>query len=125
MKNYLQKLAYDYEIKVDEFLATERGTKGISKIVGELRPGARAAWCYDDDIRWDPEIKDHPEHWPYLGFIIPFPETDGRSVMELEHVCVVVVDYPSEKENPVADWCVLACLLQEDLHQFHIFQNPS
>lgn len=125
MKSYLAKLAADYD-KALEFLASPAGERGQKKISGgKLEPGAKCAWCYKDDVamwrQWK-ESMPHPKDWPYQGFIMPFPETNGRGDMEPEHVCVVITDYPVEKENPVTDWAVLACLLESnDLHRFHIF----
>lgn len=125
MKNYLAKLATDYE-KVSEFLCTDDAEAGLKKITGRLVPGARCAWCYKDDVElWkrDRIPYPHPKDWPYQGFIMPFPETCGRREMDIEHVCLVVTDYPIEKENPVTDWCVLALLFESDeLHRFYVFE---
>jgi hypothetical protein len=126
MKNYLEKLATDYD-KALEFLASPFGEKQQNKITGRLIPGAKCAWCYEDDVKFwkeDEQPYPHPKDWPYQGFIIPFPETNGRGEMEAEHVCVIIVDYPIEKENPVTDWAVLACLLEvQDLHRFYVFEQ--
>ena len=127
MKAYLAKLASDFE-KVDE-LPTETWELGVSKITGRLMPGARVAWCFDEDVglwRRDRLPYPHPKDWPYQGFIMPFPETCGRREMEAENVCLVVTDYPIEKENPVTDWCVLAFLFDTPgLHRIYIFSDVT
>jgi len=126
MKRYLAKLASDFE-RAEEFLASREGELGLKKLTGRLMPGAKCAWCFEDDLEgWkhSQTSMPHPKDWPYSGFIVPFPDTDGRGEMQPEHVCVVVVDYPIEKENPVTDWAVLACLLEiSDLHRFYVFEN--
>lgn len=126
MNSYLAKLASDYD-RALEFLASNKGEAGLKKISGSLVPGAKCAWHFEDDaLMWkvDGERVPYPSQWPYQGFVIPFPETDGRGVMEPEDVCVVITDYPIEKENPVTDWAVLACLLGiEDLRQFYVFKQ--
>jgi hypothetical protein len=127
MNKYLSKLASDYE-RAGEFLCSSAGISGLKKITGPLIPGARVAWCYEDDVEfWKSEELPmrKPENWPYRGFIIPFPETSGRHEMEPEHVCLVITDYPVEKENPVTDWSVLALLFESpDLHKLHVFEKP-
>ena len=128
MKYYLTDLAKKYD-DVFEFLGQDDQAKvdaAIRKIIGKLEPGARCSWCFKDDVAWWKEEKmmremKNPENWPFNGFIIPFPETNGRSTMEIEHVCVVITDYPIEKENPVTDWTTLASLLAcDDLHEFRV-----
>lgn len=126
MKQYFEKLAADYE-KADEFLyLKEEGERGLAKVKGKLLPGLKCAWCYEDDIKfWKGEKikRPYPSQWLYQGFIVPFPETDGRNEMEPHHVMVVITQYPIEKENPVTDWAVLARLLEPpDLHEFYVFQ---
>src|SRR5258706_12437509 len=116
MKSYLAKLACDFE-KADSSLATPSGEIGLTKITGKLIPGARCAWCFSEDFEfWKSEgLKyERPQDWPYQGFIMPFPETDGRGEMQPEHVCLVITDYPIEKENPVTDWATLENLLKHD-----------
>lgn len=124
MKTYLEKLAADFD-RAEEFLCTPKGEAGLKKITGILKPGAKCAWCYKQDVeQWKMigEKIPYPSKWPYHGFIVPFPNTNGRNTMEPEHVCVVIVDYPIEKENPETDWAVLACLLEAtDLHRFYVF----
>jgi|SRR5580704_73281 hypothetical protein len=126
MKSYLAKLASDYE-RAEEFICTPAGEAGLKKITGRLLPGAKVAWCYKDDVdQWkhDREPMPHPKDWPHQGFIVPFPDTGGRGEMEPEHVCVVITDYPIEKENPVTDWAVLACMFElSELHEFHVFDT--
>lgn len=126
MKNYLQKLATDYD-RAEEFLCTPAGEAGLKKITGRLLPGAKCAWCYKDDVdQWKQmrEPMPHPKDWPYQGFIVPFPDTDGRGEMEPEHVCLVIVDYPTEKENPETDWYVLVLLFESiNLHRFYVFEE--
>lgn len=131
MINYLKKLANDFENALEEICGPDEESKCLEKIHGKLIPGARCFWTFNDDVEfWKSErtlghIINDPTQWNYEGFIIPFPETYGRSEMEPEEVCVVIVDYPIEKENPVTDWVTLAQLLtQEDLYQFHII-NPK
>ena len=129
MKSYLAKLAADYD-KSLEWLASPRGEEGQKKITGKLRPGARVAWCFEEDVEMWKQWKEpmpNPKDWPYHGFLLPFPETDGRCKdMDPEHVCVVVTDYPMEKENPVTDWATLACILEShDLHRFYVFENVT
>lgn len=125
MKQYLAKLASDYENTL-ELLVTKDGEAGQNKITGRLIPGASVAWCFNDDVDfWKSggENYRHPHDWPYRGFIVPFPESNGRGEMEPEHVCLVIVDYPIEKENPVTDWGTLAQLLANpDLHRFYVFE---
>ena len=127
MKAYLAQLAKQYD-GVLEVLVSPEGEAGLKKLSGgKLLPGSRCAWCYQDDVdywRSEKEPMPYPGRWPYQGFIIPFPETDGRGEMDAEHVCVVVTDYPVEKENPVTDWGALAHLLATpSLHRFYVFSR--
>ena len=126
MKHYLARLAVDYE-RAEEFLCTTAGEDGVKKISGKLIPGAKCAWCYKDDIdlwKMSREPIPDPKYWPYQGFIMPFPNTDGRGEMEIEHTCLVVVDYPIEKENPETDWSVLAVLFEiPDLYKFVVLSQ--
>lgn len=126
MKSYLAKLAADYD-KVLELLASDEASAALKKITGRLIPGAKCAWCYEDDVAfWKSEKQPypHPKDWPYHGFIVPFPDTDGRHEMDIEHICLVVTDYPIEKENPETDWSVLALLFESpDLHRFYVFSD--
>jgi hypothetical protein len=126
MKTYLERLSESYDRSGEELISPE-GEAGLKKIEGKLMPGAKCAWCFRDDVEfWKSEKLPYPypARWPYQGFIMPFPETNGRSEMEEEDVCVVVVDYPIEKENPVTDWTTLARLLTSpELHRFYVFSN--
>lgn len=125
MKAYLTRLAEDYE-KVLDFLVSEKAKAALKKISGRLLPGAKCAWCYEDDVAfWKSEglPYPHPKDWPYHGFIVPFPETDGRHEMDVEHVCLVVTSYPIEKENPMADWSCLVTIFElGELHRFYVFE---
>lgn len=124
MTSYLMKLAAQYEGALEALCVV----KPEDKVAGRLIPGAKCAWCFEDDIEyWKSERLPypHPKDWPYHGYIMPFPETNGRSEMEAEHVCVVIVDYPIEKENPVTDWTTLAQILSSPkpkLHRFYVFE---
>lgn len=124
MKTYLAKLASDFEKQHE--MPDGEWVAGIKRITGTLRPGSRVAWCFDEDVSlWksDKIPFPHPKDWPYQGFIMPFPETNGRSAMEPENVCLVAVDYPIEKENPVTDWHVLSCLFGiPGFHRLHVFE---
>lgn len=95
-------------------------------MTGRLLSGARCAWCYDEDVgfwRREREPIPHPKDWPYQGFIMPFPEVDARSEIQPEHACLIITNYPIEKENAKVDWCVLALLFEsEDLFRFYVFE---
>jgi hypothetical protein len=127
VKSYLAKLASDFEKQHE--IPEEEFSAGLKKITGTLRPGSRVAWCFDEDVAlWKSERMPfpHPMQWPYQGLIVPFPETDGRGVMEPENVCLVVTDYPIEKENPVTDWHILACLFGiNGFNRLHVFELPN
>ena len=86
----------------------------MSRIEGKLIAGSECFWCYEEDVEFWKEFDDGMRpvnQWPYSGFIVPFPETTARHEMEPENVCVVMTDYPIEKENPVTDWLTLAQIL--------------
>lgn len=126
MKRYLDQLSK--AIEAQDTLLTKDGQfdAAVKKVRGQLLPGAKCSWCYASDAQFWKNEEDYeipkPEQWPYSGFVVPFPETCGRRQMEVEDVCVVVTDYPIEKENPVTDWVpLLAILAIEDLHEFHVF----
>jgi hypothetical protein len=122
MKSYLAGLAEEYE-KVDERLTDE----ALVKLHGTLRAGARCVWCYEQDVaQWRLEGPCAPplEQWPYSGLIVPFPNKDGRGKLEVEDVCLIVLDYPIEKENPEVDWTTLTnCLTSPGLHMFHVLMQ--
>jgi hypothetical protein len=126
MKAYLEQLANQFR-EAEAILATPAGEAGLKKITGRLLPGAVCAWCFEEDTTfWRKErIKyPYPKEWPYQGFIIPNPNTDGRREMETENVCLIVTDYPIEKENPKVDWSPLALLLAAPgLHRFYVFST--
>lgn len=127
MKPYLEKLAIDHENAL-ETLCKPEVEKQLHKIQGSLMPGARCAWCYEDDVEYWKKYCDgeyrHPKDWPYTGLLVPFPETCGRNEMEAENVLVVVTEYPIEKENPTTDWTTLAKLLEgPGLHRFYVFEE--
>lgn len=121
MKTYLMRLAEEYE--KGESGLTEDAIKKLSG--GELRAGAKCAWCYEDDVEfWKSEgiRMPHPKDWHYYGLIVPFPDVcDGRGRFEPEHACVVILGYPVEKENPRVDWAPLTRVLTSPrLHRFHV-----
>lgn len=121
MKAYLNRLAEEYE--KGELELTEEALKKLSG--GELRAGAKCAWCYEEDVdfwKHEREPMPHPMRWPYSGILMPFPDVcDGRGTIELEHVCVCILDYPIEKENPATDWAPLSRVLTSPrLHRFHV-----
>lgn len=125
MKAYLKQFAEWCDNALED-LCSKEGEAGQNKITNRLMPGAPCAWCFEDDVKfWKSEGEriPYPGEWPYQGFIIPLPDTNGRSEMEAENVAVVIVDYPIEKENPVTDWMPLARLLTNtDLHRFYVFE---
>ena len=125
MKQYLKKLAEEYEKAEDVIYQNQ---KLLDRIEGKLTPGSKCFWCYEEDVAFWKEFCDGMRpvsDWPYSGFIIPFPETNGRNEVEAENVCVVMTDYPIEKENPVTDWLTLAQILQTPiLHKFVVVQTP-
>ncbi len=100
----------------------------LDRIEGDLVPGAKCFWCYEEDVEFWKEFGDGMRpvnQWPYSGFVVPFPETNGRNTMEVEHVCVVMTDYPIEKENPTTDWITIGQILQTPtLHKFIVI-NPD
>ena len=98
------------------------------KISGRIMPGSRCAWCFREDTEfWVQESSHgypypHPRDWPYQGFIIPKPDSNGRHELQWEDAVVVVTDYPIDKENPTTDWCSLIRILrQPDLARFYVF----
>lgn len=126
MKSYLYKLATDYE-KSEQWLASPEGEAGLKRLSGgKLKSGARCAWFFREDVDMWVQNKgsQHLKDWFYRGIIVPFPNTDGRSELEPEHCCVVVLEYPIEKENPQTDWATLTSILSlPDLYRFHIMAD--
>lgn len=126
MKAYMQQFAEWCDNSLEE-LCSKEGEAGQARITNRLMPGSACAWCFVDDVAFwkaEGECIPYPAKWPYRGFIIPLPETDGRNEMEAENVCVVAVDYPIEKENPVTDWVPLSRLLTSPgFHRFYVFET--
>lgn len=95
---------------------------------GKLVPGARCAWCYEDDVSAWKEFggkTPHPKDWYYHGIIVPVPDLEMRGT-EIEHdKCVVVVtEYPVEKCYCETDWTALLTILtNEGIHRLHVMET--
>jgi len=84
----------------------------FSKLKCELISGNIVCWYFKDDEEFAKEnefnVKDYP---PYKGIIVPKPGITLHGDIDDHECIIVVISYPTEKENPYCEWVALPRLL--------------